>query len=260
MIQTKHHKHIFEIILNRPEKRNAMQIQMLRQIGEAVLEAQQTPQVRLIVLRAEGPAFSVGLDLQTMGGMIEEFGEDWMQQPHTLTRMWQAPVNILANASIPTLALIHGYCLGVGLELALACDFRYATPDAQLSLAETRIGLIPDVGGTTRLMALVGIARAKEMIFTARRIDGITAERWGIVNQVVEVENLPQSAVALADEIALCAPLAVSAAKRVIQGIADESRGLYLEALEQANLFATQDLQEGVQSVLMRRDPQWKWQ
>ncbi len=257
MIETQRHNHIFEIVLNRPEKRNAIQLQTLRMIDAAVLDAQKIPGVRLIVVRAEGPAFSVGLDLQTMGGMIEEFGEDWQQQPHSLTRAWQAPLNTLANASIPTLALIHGYCLGAGLEIALACDFRYATPDAQISLAETRIGLIPDVGGTTRLMQLVGISRAKELIFTSRRIDGATAERWGLVNQVVEAESLPQSAQVLAAELALCAPLAVSAAKRVMQGIADESRGLYLEALEQAGLFMTQDLQEGVQSVLLRRDPQW---
>lgn len=259
MIQIHHHTHIVEIVLNRPEKRNAIQIQTLRMIGDAVIAAQKTAGVRLIVLRAEGPAFSVGLDLQTMGGMIEEFGEDWMQQPHTLTRFWQTPVDILANSSIPTLALVHGYCLGAGLEIALACDFRYATPDAQLSLAETRIGLIPDVGGTTRLMQVVGMARAKEMIYTSRRIDGVTAERWGLVNRVVEADSLLQSAEELASEIAACAPLAISAAKRVIQGIANESRGLYLEALEQAALFDTHDLQEGVQSVLMRRDPDWKW-
>lgn len=260
MIDMRHNGVIFEIVLNRPEKRNAIQIQMLQAIGEAVLTAQKTDGVRLIVIRAEGPAFSVGLDLHTMGGMIEAFGEDWMQNPHSLTRAWQQPVDTLANSHIPSVAVIQGYCLGAGLELALACDFRYAMPDAQLSLAETRIGLIPDVGGTTRLMQVVGMPRAKELIYTSRRIDATTAEHWGLVNVVAEPDGMPAQIEALAKEISMCAPLAVGAAKRVIQGIADESRGLYLEGLEQAALFTTEDLQEGVQSILMRRDPQWTGQ
>lgn len=258
MIRSEIQDQIFEIVLDRPEKRNAIQLSMLEEIAAAVIEAQQQDHIRLVVIRGEGTAFSAGLDLNGMGGIMERFGANWAQRPHAVTRAWQSPLNTLANSPIPTLALIHGYCLGAGLEIALACDFRYATPDAQLSLAETRIGLIPDVGGTTRLIYTVGIPRAKAMIYTARRLDGIIAAEWGLVDKVVDAEALSDSARELAAELAQTAPLAVSASKRVIQGIADEARGLYLEAIEQAALFQTDDLQEGMLSVMEKRPAQWK--
>ena len=134
MITVTENNHIIEIRLNRPDKRNAVQLEMLRQIESAVLEAQQHfPKVRLIVLRGEGPAFSAGLDLQAMGGIPETFGENWQQAPHAVSRAWQTPLNTLAQSPIPTLALIHGYCLGVGLEIALACDFAMRWPIVNLA-------------------------------------------------------------------------------------------------------------------------------
>jgi enoyl-CoA hydratase/carnithine racemase len=257
MIRTQQHDTIFEIILNRPGKHNAVQLTMLRDLATAVLEAQKLQGIRLIVIRGEGANFSTGLDLNAMGGIPEEFGDNWQQRPHAVTAAWQGPVNTLATSPIPTLALIQGYCLGAGLEIALACDFRYGTPDAQLGLAETRVGLIPDVGGTTRLIQVVGAARARELIYTARRIDGEAAARYGLLNRIVAEDALEETAQTLAEELSQCAPLAIAAAKRVIQGIVDDHRGLYLEALEQAPLFRTQDLQEGIQSILERRSPNW---
>jgi enoyl-CoA hydratase/carnithine racemase len=249
---------IFEIILNRPDKRNALQAPLLNDLAKAVAEAEQHPEARLIVVRGAGKAFSAGLDLAAMGGSVEEFGPDWMEQPHKVTRHWQCTLGRLTESPLPTVALIHGYCLGAGLELALACDFRYAAEGTTISLEETRLGIIPDAGGTTRLVGLIGIARAKELIFTGKRIDAETAERWGLVNYVMPESALEAAAVALADQISGCAPLAVAAAKRVIQGIADEATGLHLEAVEQAPLFHTRDLQEGVQAAIERRPPQWK--
>jgi enoyl-CoA hydratase/carnithine racemase len=121
-------------------------------------------------------------------------------------------------------------CLGLGLELALACDLRIAAEGTQLGLPESRLGLIPDVGGTTRLTRLVGPARAKELIMMGRSFDVAYAERWGIVNQVVPGDELQACGRALAEEIAAAAPLAVSYAKKVINGVADIDRGLQLEA------------------------------
>ncbi|MCI0709194.1 MAG: enoyl-CoA hydratase/isomerase family protein [Chloroflexi bacterium] len=259
MIATTHNDLIFEIKLNRPEKRNAMTIQMLMELAGAVAEAERTGGVRLIVVRGEGKMFSAGLDLMSMGGAPEEFGDDWMHHSHEVSRAWQACLNRLANASLPSLALIHSYAIGVGLELALACDLRYAAPDVRLSLEETRVGLIPDVGGTTRLTGLIGPGRAKEMIYTARRIDAETAERWGLVNRVVAYEEFDSAAMELVEEISGCSPLAVSAAKRVIQGILDEQRGMTMEASEIAPLFHTEDLQIGAQATMMKQKPEWKW-
>lgn len=260
MIATETQAPIFTIKLNRPDKRNAIQVQLLQQIAEAVAQAEQDPSVRLIVIRGEGKSFSTGLDVITMGGVPAMFGDDWMQRPHVVTRVWQDAVNRLTLSSLPIVVLIHGYCIGAGLELALACDFRYSTPEAILSLEEARLGMIPDVGGTTRLTQLVGPSRAKEIILTGRRIDGTTAERWGLVNRVMLKDEFDAAVQSLAEEISGCAPLAVAAGKRIIQGIVNESQGLVLEQIEQAALFHTADLQEGIQAIMERRKPVWKAQ
>ncbi len=257
-ILTEQKNNIFEIIINRPEKRNAIQIKLLHDLADYVDEAQAINDVRLIVIRGAGKAFSAGLDVNAMGGVPEVFGNNWIEQMHRVTRYWQEALNRIRDSAIPTLVLIHGYCLGLGLEISLSCDFRYVAEDATISLEETRLGLIPDVGGTTRLTQLIGVSRAKELILTGRRIDAATAEKWGLANKVVTQEELDTAAQALADEIAGCSPLAVAAAKRVIHGIVDEGVGLHLEQIEQAPLFKTEDLQEGMQAAMERRSPQWK--
>ena len=164
----------------------------------------------------------------------------------------------LERLELPTIALLHGHCLGLAMELALACDFRIAAEGTKLGLPESRLGLIPDVGGTTRLTRLIGPARAKELIFTGRQIDASQAERWGIVNYVVPETELLSKGEELAAEISQAAPLAVGMAKRVIDGLADVDRGLMLEGWAQSQLFSTEDFMEGAQSFLMRRKPEFK--
>ncbi len=159
----------------------------------------------------------------------------------------------LERLELPTIALLHGHCLGLAFELALACDLRVAAEGTALGLPETLLGMIPDVGGTTRLTRLVGPARAKELIFTGRRVDAVTAERWGIVNAIVPGDELQAKGDALAAEIAAAAPLAVGMAKRVIDGLADIDRGLMLEGWAQSQLFSTEDFMEGAQAFMMRR-------
>lgn len=257
-VLTEQHNTLFEIRLNRPDKRNAIQVELLTALADAVATAEKLPEVRLIVIRGEGKAFCAGLDLMAMGGNVERFGADWLRRPHEVSGYWQHALNRLVESPLPSLALIHGYCLGGGLEIALACDFRYAADDAILSLEETRLGIIPDVGGTTRLTQLIGVARAKEMILTGRRIDANLAAQWGLVNRVIAFDGLDTAAQSLAEEISGCAPLAVAAAKRVIQGVLKEYEGLHLERVEQAPLFHSRDIQEGMQAALERRKPQWR--
>jgi enoyl-CoA hydratase/carnithine racemase len=249
---------IFEISLNRPDKRNAIRVQMLQEIAQAVQQAEQTPAIRVILVRGEGGCFSAGLDLLGMGGMPELLGENWMQQGYQATRLWQSNLQRLQESFLPSIALLHSYTLGAGLELALACDLRIAAEDVIISLEEARIGLIPDAGGTTRLTQLIGAPRAKELIFTGRRIRAAAAEQWGLVNQVVPPDQLLAAGEALAQEICACAPLAVGAAKRVINGLTHPAPGLHLEMIEQNPLFHSQDLAEGVQSRLEKRDPRWQ--
>jgi len=257
-ILTNQRDHLFEIVLNRPDKRNAIRVQMLQEIAQAVSIAEQTNGVRIILLRGEGVCFSAGLDLMGMGGMPEALGDNWIQHGNQATRLWQIPIQRLQESPLPSIALLHSYTLGAGLELALGCDFRIAAADVVISLEETRIGLIPDAGGTTRLTQLIGIARAKELILTGKRIDAATAEKWGLVNQVVASDDLLSAGEALAAEILQCAPLAVAAAKRVINAIDPVNGGLHLEMVEQNPLFHSQDVAEGVQARLERRDPRWQ--
>jgi len=176
----------------------------------------------------------------------------------SITDEFQGILNRLERLELPTLALLHGHCLGLAFELALACDLRLAAEGTSLGLPETRLGIIPDVGGTTRLTRLVGPGRAKELIFTGRRIDAPLAEQWGIVNHVVPRETLLERAEELAAEIVQSAPLAVGMAKRVIDGLADIDRGLMLEGWAQSQLFATEDFMEGAQAFMMRRPAQFK--
>lgn len=248
---------LFEIILNRPERRNAIDWSMLQALGAAIDRAEQTSEVRAILIRAEGAAFSVGLDLTGLQSIIEQFGERWRENLFPVTTAMQHILNRVENCSLPTIALLHGYCLGLGMELALACDFRIAADGARLGLPETRLGLIPDVGGTTRLTRLIGAGRAKELIMTGKQIDTALADRWGIVNHVVPAADLLAKGESLAAELAEAAPLAVSYAKRVINELGDVQRGLNAESWAQSVLMRSQDFEIGAAAVLTKQKPEW---
>ncbi|HLA42144.1 MAG TPA: enoyl-CoA hydratase/isomerase family protein, partial [Aggregatilineales bacterium] len=249
---------IFEIILNNPEKRNAIRIQLLQAVAQAVAAAENTDGIRVIILRAEGKNFSAGIDLMSAGGFSELVGENWRDHMHEVTRLYQGAIHRLQQSFLPTIALLHSFTLGAGLELALGCDLRIAADNAIFSLEEARLGMIPDGGGTARLTHLIGASRAKEFIFTGRRIDASTAEQWGLVNQVVPRDTLLEAGYKLAGEIAKSAPLAIAAAKRTINAIEDAESGFYLEMLEQAPLFHSEDLAEGLQAAMERRPANWK--
>lgn len=255
LVQTHHRDAIFEIVLNRPEKRNAINLEMLQGLDRAVLAAMRAPGVRVVWLRGAGPSFSAGIDLAAFMAIGETYGTAWARHMRRVTDDFQAVFTRLERLELPTLALLQGHCLGLGLELALACDVRLAAQGTRLGLPETRLGLIPDVGGSTRLARLVGISRAKELIFTGRQIEAAQAEAWGMVNAVTPLDALEARAAALSAEIEQAAPLAVGMAKRVLDGMADLDRGLQLEGWAQSQLIQTQDFQEGVQSFLQRRPP-----
>lgn len=258
LIVTRHERReIFEIILNRPDKRNAINWPMMQALDAAITVAETADGVRVILFRGEGAVFSAGVDLLGFQDMSEHFGENWRQDLFPLTAAFQAVANRLERCALPVIALVHNYCLGLAFELALACDFRIATNGTRLGLPETRLGIIPDVGGTTRLTRLVGQARAKELIMTGRQFDTDYAERWGIVNAVVSMDDLLTQGYALADELIQAAPLAVSYAKRVIDGIADIDRGLQLEAWAQSVLIRSQDFEQGAQAMMLKQAPIW---
>ena len=258
LVLTQQRDTIFEIILNRPDKRNAMNEELVEGLDTAVRSANRTPGIRTVIIRGEGKAFSAGIDVSSLLGLANKYGPHWQQRMRSITDDFQAVHTRLERLELPTIALLHGHCLGLAMELALACDIRIAAEGTQMGLPETRLGIIPDVGGTTRLTRLVGPARAKELIFTGRHFDMAYAERWGIVNYVLPADQLMNKAEELAAEINQAAPLAVGMAKRVIDGLSDIDRGLMLEGWAQSQLMSSEDFLEGAQSFMMKRQPAFK--
>jgi enoyl-CoA hydratase/carnithine racemase len=258
-LHTLHRAAIFEIVLNRPDKRNAIHWPMLTELGDAIEQAERAAGARVVIIRGEGPGFSAGIDLAAFADLGETFGEGWAARMVNVTGAFQSVLTKVERCALPTIALLHGYALGLGFELALACDLRLAAHGAKIGLPETRLGLIPDVGGTTRLTRLVGPARAKELILTGRTVSDLAqVEQWGLLNAVVAPEELLSCAEALAAEIAQAAPLAVSYAKRVVDGCADLDRGLQFEAWAQNHLMHSEDFKNGARAFLRKTPVQWQ--
>ncbi len=258
LVQTEQRGSIFEIVLNRPDKRNAISLELYAALGLAIDAASQAEGVRTVFLRGRGKVFSSGIDLTAFLLLPDKYGPNWQQKMRRITADFQEVVNRLERLEVPTIALLHGHCLGLALEVALACDMRIAAEGTILSLPETKLGIIPDVGGTTRLTRLVGPARAKELIFTGRQFDAAAAAQWGIVNRVVPGEELLVTAEELAAEVESAAPLAVGMAKRVIDGLFDLDRGLALEGWAQSHLVKSEDFSEAVQAFVRQRPAEFK--
>jgi enoyl-CoA hydratase/carnithine racemase len=242
------------LILERPEKRNAFNSELVAALREAVREAADDVEVHCVVLRGEGSSFSAGIDVFELGGLA---GETQMLGP--FRRACLEPVNLLEEMAKPTIAQIHGACLGLGAEIAVACDLRVMADDVKFGLPESRLGLIPDVGGSTRLPAIVGLGRAKELVMTGRTIDAAECHRIGLANRLATVEELDQATQALVDELLAAAPLAVAYAKQVLNGVARPTvaASLELEGALQQTLVATEDFREAGSAFVDKREPNW---
>ena len=242
------------VVMARPEKRNALSGELVRDLGEAFREAAGDDSVRVLVLRGDGAMFSSGMDLADLGRLAEE-PETVRAYRREILAIW----NLLEEMTKPTIAQIHGACLGGAMELALACDMRVMAEDAVAGLLEARIGLLPDVGGCSRLPAVVGVGRAKELIMTGRVIDGHEAHRIGFANRVAPADALDAAAQALCDELLACAPLAIGLAKRIIDASARPALSTTLEAeiAAQERLAASGDYAEGARAFRERRDPEF---
>ena len=257
-IRTHHDGTRFDIVIDRADKRNAIDWPMMQALSAAIDDAEQASGARVVVIRGEGAGFSAGIDLLAFEGLAQDFGPDWRDNLFPVTAAMQAVFTKIERCSLPVVALLHGFCLGMGLELALACDFRLVAQGTRLGLPETRLGLIPDVGGTTRLTRLAGPGVAKALILTGREFTPDEALRWGIATEVVPADQLAASGQKLVDSLAAAAPLAVSYAKRVINAVADIDQGLQLEAWAQSVLIRTEDFMTGAQAMLMKQPPEWK--
>ncbi len=212
------------IVLNRPEKRNAMNQVLLLALSRELRAAADDSSVHCVVLRGEGPVFSAGVDLEELGSFA---GEPAMLRP--FRNVFLECANLCESMAKPVICQIHRTCVGGALEVALGCDLRIASSDSKLGLPEVKFGIIPDVGGSTRLPAVVGLGRAKELIMTARLIDATEAERIGLINRSVPAEELDRATDALVEELLANSHIAVGRAKRVIDASARPTLAQSLE-------------------------------
>jgi enoyl-CoA hydratase/carnithine racemase len=242
------------VVLNRPEKRNAINDEMIGALGAALHAAAHDPAVRCVVLRGEGPMFSSGMDIAALAA-LSAAPERLREFRAGVLAVW----NLCEEMTKPTIAQIHGGCIGGAMELALACDLRVMASEAIIGLVETRVGLLPDVGGSSRLPAIVGLGRAKEMIMASKLINGVEAERIGLVNRVAPADDLQEATQQLLDELLACAPLAVGLAKRVLDAAAKPALAatLELEVLSQQACAASEDFAEGTRAFGEKRTPEF---
>jgi len=242
------------VVMRRAEKRNALNEELVRDLGQAFEEAATDPDVRIVVLRGDGPMFSSGMDV----GDLKALSED----PSDLRR-FRRPIltiyNLLEEMTKPTIAQIHGACLGGAFELSIAADMRVMADDAVAGIMEVRVGLLPDLGGCSRLPAIVGLGNAKELIMTGKVIDGHEAHRIGLANRIAPADELDATTQKLCDELLACAPKAVGLAKRVMDSAAKPALAATLEqeVAAQERLAATEDFAEGARAFFEKRQPEF---
>lgn len=219
--------------LNRPEKLNALSAEVERDLA-AALASDPVMAANAVVLEGSGRAFSAGADVNEMR---DQTPEAIMSYYRTTGEVYER----VASLAVPTVAAIHGYCLGGGFELALACDLRVAARSAVFGLPEVELGILPSSGGTLRLVRAVGPARAKEIMLWRHRFSAEDAHRFGLVTEVVDDADAPARALELAGDLASLPPLAVEVGKRAIDAATDAGHqaALLIERLAYATLAQT---------------------
>ena len=237
------------VTLNRPEKRNAINREVLEGINQSFSELSLNPEVRVILLQGAGAAFSAGIDFNYLAMVARDDGRapgirlrEGIDTIHSI-------LNRIEKIEKPVVAKIHGFCGGLGCELALTADFRIASESATLGVPEIILGIIPDCGGTTRLTRMLGPARAKELIMTGDMIPAQRAYEMGLLNQVVPDNLLEEKAQAFMAKLIQRPPLALGLAKRAIDwGVGmDKMSHMEIEVYVQSLLITAKDFPDTVQ-------------
>ena len=245
------HDGVATIALNRPDKRNALNAQMFSELGDAAERAAGDPGIRGVLVKGEGPSFSSGLDIATLGQLAGTRGARFK----TFVRSAQRPFLLLAQMEKPTLAAVQGHAVGAGFQIALACDLRVVAEDVRFAMLEVRFGLVPDLGGLHRLPRIIGADRTKEIIWTGRSIDAPEAERLGLANRVVAADALAGEAEGLLRELIAAPPISVALSKSLISRAHETSFEASLEhqAQAQAQAIETEDHREAVEAFVEKR-------
>lgn len=250
MIEVK--EDVFFLTLNRPEARNALDATMLTEIESAISEAELDDGVKSIVIQGAGEkVFAAGAD-------IKQLNE---RKPlEALVPGMQGLYNKIEDCPKVTIAAVHGFALGGGCELALACDIRIATEKAKFGLPELNLGIIPGAGGTQRLSRIVGKGRALDMVLTGKIINGEEAERIGLASYLAKEDELESTIKEITENISKKGPVALFLAKKAVhKGLdIDQDTALWIEKLSQAVVFGTEDKQEGTSAFLEKRQAEFK--
>jgi enoyl-CoA hydratase / 3-hydroxyacyl-CoA dehydrogenase len=242
------------VVLNRPHRLNMITQKLVQEMVSALRELEGDGAVRVIIIRGEGDrSFSSGADLTS----IEVSSPSKI---FDVARGWFEAFSVVERLNKPVIAAINGYALGGGCELALACDFRLASEDAQIGLTETRLGLMPGAGGTQRLSRIVGLAKAKEMVYFAQRLTAQEALQVGLVNRVFKKPEFEQGVTEFATKLAKQPPISLKFAKQALNLSTQvpTDLGQLFEATSFGVLLSTQDANEGVSALLEKREPEFK--
>ena len=244
---------VARIILNRPKAMNAMTPEMLHELETAQQDVTDDSNIRVLIVTGQGRAFCSGADF----GLISRLQALGPNQLFQELRYIQDVITVFETMEKPVIASINGYALGGGLDMVLACDFRIAAKGVKMGAQYINVGLMPDVGGTQRLPRLIGLAKAKEMIFLGDTLDADEAERIGLVNRVVSREDLDAETRAFALRLAAAPTAAIGLAKKAIhEGMTKDIRsGLEIEAHCQTFAMQTSDAREGLSAVQDKRTP-----
>ncbi len=267
LIEENEDKTITTIKMNRPDKKNAINFDMLVGLNDAFDKIERT-NTRVVIITGGDDIFSAGIDLNFLTGQEKDpegkipdlrIPRNFRYFANTFI---QPVLSKLEKMEKPVIADIRGYCFGLGFELALACDFRFALESSIFSMLETKIGMNPDVGGSIRLTRLVGIPNAKDIALTGRRFDGKEAYRLGVVNRFASTAEELNSIIKMyTDELIDSAPLAVGLTKKLIDDCygKDIAFGNELETLISSQLLQTKDAVSGALARLQKTKPKWKW-
>lgn len=253
IVEVTHDGHVSTVTINRPEKLNALSQEVLSDLKAAIETLAGKDDVWAAVITGTGKAFVAGADIAAMKSMSAQQGREFGALGHGVFAA-------IENLRFPVIAAVNGFALGGGCELALSCDFIYASSKAKFGQPEVNLGIIPGFGGTQRLPRRVGSALARELIYTGKMIDAAEALRIGLANAVFEPDELLAAATQTAAEVASKGPLAVAAAKRLIRDGIDlplpEANRLEQAAFGEA--FHTEDQREGMEAFLEKRSPAFK--
>ena len=244
------------ITLNNPERYNALDSEMRKELKLALEDAGKDSDVRAVVIKGSGKAFSAGGDIHAFSEMKPLQVLDMMRD----VGMSSVLAELIRRMPKPVIAAVHGYCFGGGFELAQCCDIVFASEDAVFGQPEINVGLIPGGGGTQRLPRFLGEKKAKELIFTGDRISAKELQKLGLVNKVVPADKLMDAVNEFIEKIKGKSPIVLAIAKEAVNASLEMSlnEGLKYEAQLFAQLFSTEDQKEGARAFLEKRKPIWK--